>query len=80
MKIPVSDPVIDFIRDRFDNLEGSMKDGFKEVNTNFADHNTRITTLESATVYSKGKVAAYSAIGGGLMTLAGIGIEAWIIK
>lgn len=65
--------VLDFIRDRFNSLEDNMNNGFNEVketmNSGFTGHNDRITSLESDRDVKKGKIIAYSTIGGGFGTL-----------
>lgn len=59
--------VVDFIRDRFNSLETSISDGFKEVNT-------RLTTLEEEKIKKDTKQTVYSIVGGSIVTFIG-----WII-
>jgi hypothetical protein len=71
---------LDFIRDRFNSLEHQMSNGFDEIKENFVDHNKRIKRIEDTKLVSKGKMFVYSTIGGGIVTVAGFVIEAWIYK
>ena len=75
----MEDPVIQFIRDRFNTLEQSMATGFEEVKTNMNDNHTtqnkRITTLENEKHERKGAMTAW-----GVVCTAVASIFAWVIE
>lgn len=85
------DNTIAFIRDKFSSMETNMNRGFDEVKDLLNDHaatdaelavkmDDRVKRLEDHRLVSKGKIIAYSSVGGGAMALLGIAIEAWVYK
>ncbi len=82
---------INFIRDKFLSLDVSMTDGFNEVKQLLKDHATtdaeiqskladRVVKLEDAKLITKGKIIAYSSMGGGIAAVLGLVLEALIYK
>lgn len=65
-KCDMEDPLILFIRDRFNRMEESMTEGFKEVKTSmnegFGLHNDRLTSLEAEKHERKGAMTAWGVV------------------